>query len=100
MEPSRRGAAHACRVVRSPPPTPARPAAPAALGLGPRKDELLHRSLARPHGDRFLREDLDHRRNGVGIIADHVEDDRTYEFHEAAGIVDHLHIYDYRLRIF
>src|SRR5437879_9695 len=89
------------RVPRGPvaPSHPRAPAAPAALRLGPRKDELLHRSLARPDSDGFLREDLDHRRDGVGIVAELVKGNRTAVVHEAAGVVGLLHRVDDRVGI-
>src|SRR5437867_6129347 len=74
-------------------PAPLDPPSPLSvvLSLGPREDEFLQRGLAGPDGDGLLAQDLDHRRDRVGVVAELVEDDRAAVLHEAAGVVRLLH---------
>src|SRR6266850_669963 len=96
MEPSRHGAANACRVVRSTPTPLRRPRPPrwGELRARPWEDELLKRGVLGPDGDRLLAENLDHRRDGVGVVPELVERHRTRVLHEPAGEARRLHRVD------
>src|SRR5256712_6471870 len=82
-----------CRTSVRSTPAPLDPPSPPSvvLSLGPREDEFLQRGLAGPDGDGLLAQDLDHRRDRVGVVAELVEDDRAAVLHEAAGVVRLLH---------
>src|SRR4030095_1306446 len=87
MEPSHHGAANACRVVWSTATSVRRPRPPpwGELRARPWEDELLKRRVFGPDRDRFLAENLDHRRDGIGIVPELVERHWTCVLHEPAG---------------
>src|SRR5262245_46802096 len=82
-----------CRTsVRSTPPR-------SVLDLGPWEDELLEGRFLGPDRDRFLAENLDHRGDGIGIVPELIERDRTRVLHEPAGEVRRFHRVDDRVGI-
>src|SRR5213080_2745077 len=55
-------------------------------GLGAREHELLQGSFLRPDGHRLRLQNLDHRGDGVRIVAGLVEVDGPAVLHEACGV--------------
>src|SRR6266851_4727271 len=89
------------RVPRGPAdPSRTRPSPPwVVLGLGPGEDELLQCGLSGPDGDGLLAQDLDHRRDRIGVVAELGEDDRPRVLHEPAAEVRRLHRVDDRVGV-
>src|SRR6516165_8970953 len=84
--------------VRPLPPTSAA-ARRRALSARPREDELLYRRVFGPDSHRLLAEDLDHRRDRVGVVAHLVEGDRAAVLHEPSGVVRLFHRIDDRVGV-
>src|SRR5919197_3447932 len=70
-----------------------------ASGLGEREHELLQGGVLRPHGDGLGLQDLDHRRDGIRVVAHLVEVDRAAVLHEPARVVRLLQGLDDGVRI-